>query len=162
MIKLQRKKMVVIAAVTAVTTLMIVSFKPDDQQEPKKLKNIKVFPATATYNEVDHAMDEFKVELGVKCNHCHAPSKADPKKMDMASDENPKKDIARDMMRMTDELNKIYISLIPHADTVKVQAVTCNTCHRGVAKPNAPLPVQQKWPGPPPAAGTPPPPKQGK
>ena len=54
-------------------------------------------------------MDQFKVDLGVKCNYCHAPSKENPKKLDMASDANPKKDISRDMMRMTAEMNKKYI-----------------------------------------------------
>ena len=161
MILIQRKKLLVITALTVVTTMLSLSFKADDQQEPKKLKNIKVFPATATYREVDHAMDEFKVELGVKCNYCHAPSKTDPKKMDMVSDENPKKDISRDMMRMTDEMNKKYISMLPHADTDKVQMITCNTCHRGVAKPNAAIPTQPKWPAPP-ANGTPPPPQHDK
>jgi hypothetical protein len=55
--------------------------------------------------------------------------------MDMPSDANPMKDIARQMIKMTDEMNKKYIATIPHADTVKVQNVTCNTCHRGQAKP---------------------------
>ena len=162
MIKQERKKVVLMTALTLIVGLMIVSFKTIDQQEPKKLKNIKVFPATATYQQVDHAMDEFKVELGVKCNYCHAASKENPKKLDMASDENPKKDITRDMMRMTDEMNKKYISIIPHADTVKVQMITCNTCHRGVAKPSAPIPAQPKWPGPPPPGAVPPPPTQQK
>ncbi len=114
--------------------IITISFKPI-QPEPKKLKNIKVFPATATYREVDHAMDQFKVDLGVKCNYCHAPSKENPKKLDMASDANPKKDISRDMMRMTAEMNKKYIATIPHVDSIKVQLITCNTCHRGSAKP---------------------------
>ena len=129
-----RKKILMLCCLACIIAVATISFKPI-QPEPKKLKNIKVFPATATYREVDHAMDQFKVDLGVKCNYCHAPSKENPKKLDMASDANPKKDISRDMMRMTAEMNKKYIATIPHADSVKVQLITCNTCHRGATKP---------------------------
>ncbi len=160
---MQRKKVLVITAITAVSALMVLSFKPiDQQQEPKKLKNIKVYPATATYKEVDRAMDVFKADLGVHCDYCHAHSKENPKKMDMASDENPIKDITRDMMRMTDEMNKKYIGNIPHADTVKVQMVTCKTCHRGAPKPFGQPPVYPKFPGPPPAGNQPPLPPHDK
>lgn len=150
MILQHRKKLNLLLGITIVGALMIQSFNVQ-QQQPKKLKNIKVFPATATYEEVDNAMDQFKVDLGVKCNYCHAPEKDNPRRNDLPSDANPKKDIARDMMRMTDEMNKKYIATIKHTeqDTAKIQLVTCNTCHRGVAKPFG-KPV---LPAPPPAQG---------
>jgi len=137
-------------------TLVTQSFNVQ-QQQPKKLKNIKVFPASATYDQVDHAMDQFKVDLGVKCNYCHAQEKDNPRKNDLPSDDNPKKDIARQMMRMTDEMNKKYIATIKHTeqDTAMIQLVTCNTCHRGVPKPfgklvaaPAPPPAQSPKPAP--------------
>lgn len=126
----------IVSCLILVVTFIIVSFSPVQVKQQRKFKNLKVFPANTTYDSLDHIMDEFKVQLGVRCGYCHASSKESPKKMDMASDANPKKDICRDMMRMTNEMNKKYISLIPHADTVKVQSVTCNTCHRGQAKPS--------------------------
>ncbi len=151
MISQHRKKGKFLLGITIVGALMAQSFNIQ-QQQPKKLKNIKVFPATATYEQVDNAMDDFKADLGVKCNYCHAPEKDNPRKMDMPSDANPKKDIARDMMRMTDEMNKKYIASIKHTeqDTAKIQLVTCNTCHRGVPKPfGKPMPAF----GPPPGQG---------
>lgn len=136
MILQQRKKMLVLTCIVTLGAFVVLSFRPGQEpQQDHKLKNLKVFPATSTYDSVDHVMDEFKVELGVKCNYCHAPSKDNPRQRDMASDANPKKDISRDMMRMTDEMNKKYIQHIPHADTVTVQHITCNTCHRGQPKP---------------------------
>lgn len=99
------------------------------------LKNIKAFPATMTYRQVDHEMDIFKVALGVKCNYCHAQTAQSAPKLDMASDDNPKKEIARSMIRMTREMNEKYMSTIAHSDTATIQQVTCNTCHRGAAKP---------------------------
>jgi len=53
--------------------------------QPKKLKNIKAFPASMSYEEVDEAMDQFKADLGVKCGYCHAQGK------DKSDDSNPKK-----------------------------------------------------------------------
>ncbi len=136
MILHQRKKMWLLSSLALLITLIIMSFSPANQlQQKPKLKNLKVFPANTTFDSLDHVMDQYKMDLGVKCIYCHAHEKDNPKKMDMASDENPRKDISRDMMRMTMEMNKKYISMIPHADTVKVQTVTCNTCHRGQAKP---------------------------
>ena len=110
MIAQNKKKLNLLLVITIAGALVVQSF--NIQQQPKKLKNIKAFPATATYEEVDHAMDEFKVDLGVKCNYCHAPEKDNPRRMDMPSDDNPKKEIARSMIRMTEEMNKKYIATI--------------------------------------------------
>ncbi len=155
--KQNKRKFFVTLFLVVFGTVGILSFQTIQQPQPRKLQNIKVLPADWTYQQVDHLMDQYKADMGVKCNYCHAPSKDNPRKMDMASDENPKKDISRDMIRMTVELNQKYISLIPHADTVKVQAVTCNTCHRGAAKPFGPIVAQQGPPqGPPPPGGLPP------
>ena len=133
---LTNKKTTLLLALTVITAILTQSFS-FQQPQPKKLKNIKVFPASATYQEVDHAMDQYKVDLGVKCNYCHAPEKDNPRKMDMPSDANPRKEIARDMIRMTEEMNKKYIASIKHVegDTTNIQLVTCNTCHRGAPKP---------------------------
>ena len=152
MISSHRKKINLLLALTVAGALISQSFNIQ-QPKPKKLTNIKVFPSTATFDEIDHAMDQFKVDLVVKCNYCHAPEKDNPRKMDMASDANPNKDIARDMIRMTEEMNKKYIATIKHteSDTSKLQLVTCNTCHRGAPKPFAkPLPAP---PPPPPGQG---------
>lgn len=151
MISSHRKKINILLGLTIAGALITQSFNIQ-QPEPKKLKNIKVFPATATYREVDHAMDQFKVDLGVKCNYCHAPEKDNPRKMDMPSDENPVKNIARDMIRMTNEMNQKYLATIKHAesDSSKIQLITCNTCHRGAPKPfGKPLPAPPapgQWP----------------
>ncbi len=127
-----KKKAITVTVLTGFVAVTILAFV---QPQPKVLKNIKAFPANVTFKEVDEAMDQFKEDLGVKCVYCHAPSKENNRKLDMASDANPKKEITRQMMRMTDEMNKKYISTLPHADTAKIQLVTCNTCHRGSAKP---------------------------
>lgn len=137
---LQYKKFIIVSVIVLAIAFLSQSFQNVQPRPPKKLKNIKAFPATMTYNEVDHQMDEFKVDLGVKCNYCHAPSKTEAPKLDMSLDDNPKKEIARSMIRMTIEMNQKYMSTLPHGDTTAVQTITCNTCHRGAAKPFGKLP----------------------
>ena len=57
--------------------------------------------------------------LGVRCDYCHV--------QDRASDENPKKLIARNMFAMTKDINAKFPDGKVH--------VTCYTCHRGAAMP---------------------------
>lgn len=146
MFSFNKRKTIITSTLIISSTIVMFAFTPAQQQQG--LKNIKTLPSTMTYHEVDSLMDEYKVALGVKCNYCHAPQKDNPRRMDPASDENPRKEIARSMIRMTMEMNKKYISLLPHSDTNKVQLVTCNTCHRGVPVPFG-QPVQQRTPAPP-------------
>ncbi|MGJ1390471.1 c-type cytochrome [Sphingobacterium spiritivorum] len=106
---------------------------PQPAQE-KKAKNLKVLPKNISNEELDKVMDNFKVALGVKCNFCHAKSTTDPQKMDFASDENPHKEIARSMMKMTQKINKKYFT---HKDEKSgiIAQISCMTCHNGKKQP---------------------------
>jgi hypothetical protein len=86
-------------------------------------KNLQVLPKTMTRDQVKGVMKMLSKELGVECDHCHEVP-------DMASDKLEHKKIAREMMKMMDELNRKWIAKVaPKAE------VTCNTCHRGHEKP---------------------------
>jgi cytochrome c5 len=128
-------KFITLSAIVLTVAILSQSFKTASQRPEKKLKNIKAFPSSMTYEQVDHEMDKFKAALNVKCNYCHAQTKESAPKLDMASDDNPKKEIARSMIRMTMDMNQKYMSTIPHSDTTNIQQITCNTCHRGQTKP---------------------------
>ncbi len=119
----------------AIVCISVAANYPDNPNQQKR--NLKVLPGNISHDSLDHLMDEYKFALSVKCNYCHAPSKTDPRKRDMASDDNPLKDVARKMITMTNELNEKYIHTLSHipVDTASVQMVTCNTCHRGQARP---------------------------
>jgi hypothetical protein len=65
-------------------------------------------------------MAAYAAGLGVQCGFCHAGR-------DFASDENPKKAIARNMITMVDEINAKFPDGKVH--------VTCYTCHRGETEP---------------------------
>ncbi|MBS1627308.1 MAG: c-type cytochrome [Bacteroidetes bacterium] len=129
---IQNKKITLIITILTVIFISTISFTNHVQP---RYKNLKILPQDISHDGLDSVMDGFKAALGVKCNFCHAPSKTQPGRMDMASDDNPHKNIARNMMRMTMEMNDKYIATIPHADTVKLQSISCATCHRGQTTP---------------------------
>lgn len=83
-------------------------------------KDLQVMPKDVTKAQLKTIMKEQSKALGVDCDHCH-------KEPDMAAD-HPKKVIAREMMKMTAELNKKYRSSTNGK-------VTCWSCHRGEKRP---------------------------
>lgn len=83
-------------------------------------KDLQVLPKDIAKAQLKTIMKEQAKALGVDCEHCH-------KEPDMAAD-HPKKMIAREMMKMTAELNKKYRSTTNGK-------VTCWSCHRGAARP---------------------------
>ena len=101
------------------------------QEEPFKPKNLKVLPKNITKAELDTVMKSWKDALGVKCNHCHSPSEANPKRLDFASDAKAEKETARSMYKMTRQLNKKYFA----EHSASINRVGCNTCHRGSKEP---------------------------
>ncbi len=101
------------------------------QDEPFKPANLKVLPKNIAKAELDSVMRSWKDALGVKCGHCHAPSEANPKRLDFASDAKPEKNMARSMYKMTRQLNKKYFA----GHSASLNRVRCNTCHRGQTEP---------------------------
>ncbi|MDB5019278.1 MAG: c-type cytochrome [Pedobacter sp.] len=105
------------------------------QQEARKFTNLKVLPKDISGDDLNKIMDGYKTALGVKCNFCHAAGKADPKRLDFASDEKPEKNIARGMMKMTSKINKKYFHVKGAEAPNAVLAVNCISCHNGKAHP---------------------------
>jgi hypothetical protein len=84
--------------------------------------------------EVVGAMRNFAGAWGVRCQYCHVGEEGAPlSTFDFASDARRNKLVARQMMRMVAEINR-RLDTIPERPT-PVLAVTCATCHRGVARP---------------------------
>lgn len=83
-------------------------------QEAKNLKILKP-------EEVMPSMRSFTAGLGVRCDFCHVQG-------DRASDENPKKLTARNMIAMVQQINTHFNGS---------PKVTCYTCHRGETEPKS-------------------------
>jgi len=93
-------------------------------------KNVKLLTGL-TDLELQRVMNMMRGSLGVHCDFCHVVS--EEKGWDFASDTKPEKNRARDMIRMTTEINRTV-------------AVSCVTCHRGAIRPVTLLPLPQTPP----------------
>lgn len=125
-----KKKITVFCTLIALVVLGIAASAPADPT----YKNLKILPKNITHDELDSVMHHFNDALGVKCGFCHAPQKENPKKLDFASDAKEEKTFARDMMRMTNRINKKFFKY-KKDDAHPVAPVTCVTCHNGKAEP---------------------------
>jgi nitrate/TMAO reductase-like tetraheme cytochrome c subunit len=88
-------------------------------------KNVQVLPKTMSKDELKALMKAQSKALGVECDFCHDVP-------DMASDRNEKKQIARKMMQMQNEINEKWIKGWKGAEKNKV---SCGTCHQGHEEP---------------------------
>jgi uncharacterized protein (TIGR02246 family) len=90
-------------------------------------KNIKNFQQLPAGRLLTVMRDGFSPALGVDCTHCHVSG-------DFASEENDRKQVARDMMAMVRRINGELLPAVPHLQSQQPQ-VSCSTCHRGEVKP---------------------------
>ena len=109
----------VIAGVAAVAT-------------PKnKHKNLKILPQDISEQKLDSIMESYSKALGVTCKFCHTEVKGFPDSLDYAVDDNPMKENAREMMRMTIYINKTHFYFDKNERPEYLKVVNCKTCHRG-------------------------------
>lgn len=124
--------------------LVVVAFDAPAQTPPDKpvtplardrFKNLQVF-GDIPQGHLFGTMAFMAGSLGVKCEFCHVTG-------DFPNDEKPQKQRAREMIRMTAEINRQFFSGERH--------VTCQSCHRGKTKPaTTPIPEQAFWNATPP------------
>jgi hypothetical protein len=109
---------------------------------PDSLINVKVIPKNTPPMQVVGMMRNFAGALGVRCQFCHVGQEGQPlSTFDFAKDEKRTKLVARQMMRMVEEINH-RVDTLPHDHDQKHDTlrVTCMTCHRGVSRP---VPLEQ-------------------
>ena len=105
-------------------------------QPQTKWENLKVLPQNITKDSLDHLMEGYANALSVKCNYCHAPKKDNPNKLNFASDDKIEKEIARGMIKMTNDINAIYFQPhFPDPKPAQVMVANCVMCHRGAPNP---------------------------
>jgi hypothetical protein len=90
-------------------------------------RNIEVLEGVPAGRLVRMMNMGFGRSLGVSCDHCHDTDKWE-------SDEKRPKEIARQMLRMVETINR---ELLPMIDNLQSEQpmVNCTTCHRGATKP---------------------------
>lgn len=93
--------------------------QPQEKRAPRAPQNLQVLKIENP-REIGPIMRTFATGLGVQCNFCHVEG-------NMASDDNPKKVIARHMIEMVNKINAGFPDGKAH--------VSCFTCHRGATEP---------------------------
>jgi outer membrane lipoprotein-sorting protein len=115
---------------------------PQEKTVEQVEKNIKVLNGMPQ-SQLMPVMNFFAASMGRRCNYCHVNNQG---QWDYASDAKPEKSSAREMVKMVMDINKT-------TDRLKLDPVSCYTCHRGRTSPQSipalPLPL----PSPPPNAG---------
>jgi hypothetical protein len=124
---LYKKKTIIFFTLSVFILLGVAAVQPKFQKE----RNLKVLPKDISDNKLDSIMQTYNIALGVKCNFCHAAIKNIPDSLDYASDAEPMKENAREMMQMVIYVNKTNFYFDKNERPEYLHTVTCKTCHRG-------------------------------
>ena len=94
-----------------------------------------------TVPQFETEMRHFVQGVGLNCGGCHTRG-------NFASEDNPRKAIARRMIEMTQALNQKYFAAwVPADGESTLGRVTCYTCHQGETTPkSAPAPARLALP----------------
>jgi outer membrane lipoprotein-sorting protein len=115
---------------------------PPEKTVEQVEKNIKVLTGMPQ-SQLVPVMNFFAASMGRRCNYCHVNNQG---QWDYASDAKPEKAAAREMVKLVLDINKT-------TERLKLDPVSCYTCHRGRTSPQSipalPLPL----PSPPPNSG---------
>ncbi len=125
-----KNKIIVTLSFVSIVTLGVAAVKAPQE------RNLKVLPKDISDEKLDSIMQTYNKALGVKCEFCHVKSKVYPgTDIDYRSDAEPMKENARDMMRMTIEINTNHFYFNKNIKPEYLNTITCKTCHRGEAFP---------------------------
>jgi hypothetical protein len=151
MLHFSTKSIVTLLLIGSITVAAIAQNR-DKKEPPPRPTNLQVLPRNIDHDSLIATMRMFSASLGVKCGFCHVASKEPGGHLDFASDDNRHKEIARDMMEMTAQINKKYFR--PRRrdrddDRAEARAttslrVTCYTCHNGHEEPQAFVPMREE------------------
>ena len=122
------KTKIKIAAIFTFAIFALTFFVPKSEMQTKQVetagqrfKNIKVLNDMPA-DQLGKVMNLMSASLGVNCNFCHIEN-------DFAKDGKEEKETAREMVKMTFDLNKNYFG--------GKQEMSCNTCHQGHTHPQS-------------------------
>jgi len=122
---MKKQKLIVLAACLGFVVLGVAAVKAPHE------RNLKVLPNDISDERLDSIMQTYNKALGVKCEFCHVKQKVYPGNFDYRSDAEPMKENAREMMRMTIEINKNHFYFNKDTKPEYLNTITCMTCHRG-------------------------------
>lgn len=125
---------IAVAALALPLIASMVDAQAPGKWPPDSLVNVQVIAKTTPVVQVWGTMRNIAFGLGVQCTFCHVgPDNAPLAQIDFASDQKRNKLVARQMMRLVQDVNR-RLDTIPARATPTV-VVGCVTCHRGVSRP---------------------------
>jgi hypothetical protein len=134
---MNKKLLVYVGIALFITAGISATHTPPDKKE---WKNLKVIPKNIDEEQMERVMYKYTKQLGVTCVFCHSYTKPGitPIRVDFPSDEKQEKRTAREMMRMTDKINRKYFGYKNDYGfkSLNNAVITCTTCHRGISKPS--------------------------
>jgi hypothetical protein len=113
---------------------------PGPEIPRSKPVNLQVLPKDISSASVGKFMKGIARDLGVECSHCHLEN-PQTQKVDYVSDENPRKQTARLMIAMLNDINTKYLAQLG-GDRRYAVPVTCGSCHQGQSSPPA---FEPRW-----------------
>jgi hypothetical protein len=126
------RRFVILIALT-----VFVGFTAQGQEQwswPEKPSNLQVLPKDWPGSKLRPVMVGFTKALGVRCSYCHKGEEGKPlSTYDFASDENPNKNRAREMLRMLGDINDHLKKIEPSGD--RRVNMCCHPCHNGQPRP---------------------------
>jgi hypothetical protein len=125
-------------AFSGIISFMMLGITVVDNTKQKE-RNLKVLPKDISDEKLDSIMQVYNKALGVSCDFCHAKANTlvfgQKDELDYASDKNAMKENARDMMRMTIEMNSKYFYFDKNQKPEYLTTITCMMCHKGEPMP---------------------------
>ena len=122
-------------AIAAAILIAAVSAPVVAQAPREKFTNLQVLPKDIEPEVLRAMMAGFTRALGVRCIHCHVGQEGRPfQPGEFAKDDKPTKLKAREMIRMTQDINDKYLATLAHRTDPPIR-VQCFTCHHGVTQP---------------------------
>src|SRR5690349_3143513 len=112
---------------------------PQEKTVEQVAKNIKVLTGMPD-SQLIPVMNFFSASMGRRCNYCHVNNQG---QWDYASDAKPEKAAAREMIKLVMDINKT-------TERLKLDPVSCYTCHRGRTSPQSIPALPLPMPSPPP------------
>lgn len=100
-----------------------------DMPAESVFKSLKVVKGRSVQQVLMMMNFGFGRSLGVRCQHCHVLGH-------WADEDKPTKQVARDMMAMSQRINTELLPAIKNLQSEK-PGVNCGTCHHGTARPGS-------------------------
>jgi len=107
------------------------SLRGSPPPDPTPGINVKALAPGTQVHGGGGIMHDFRDALGVDCSFCHGGGRP------FEAESNPRKDVARNMILMVNQINSNFPGTSPFP--AGMQMVTCWTCHRNRDKPVATL-----------------------